>query len=90
MDLKYHAVQLGILFDISAAHEYVDCLAIKLAKMLDPRHKDTLARFCGEEEKANPPEKTKIRMDNFLKKKIEALHRVMFIHHLQFLPPLLL
>ena len=70
-----------------AAHEYVDCLAIKLAKMLDPRHKDTLARFCGEEEKVNPPEKTKIRMDNFLKKKIKALHRVVLIHHLELLPP---
>ena len=27
------------------AHDYVDCLAIKLAEMLDPGHKKTLARI---------------------------------------------
>ena len=46
-----------------------------------------MARFYGEKEKANPPEETKIRMDNFLKEKIEALHRVVLIHHLELFPP---
>ena len=57
-----------------AAHEWVDCLAIKLAEMLDSRHKNTLARFHDEKEKVNPPEQTKITIDNFLKEKIETLH----------------
>ena len=70
-----------------AAHEYVDCLATKLAEILDPRHKKTLTRIYGEKEKANPPEETKMTMDNFLKKEIEALHRVVLIHHLELLPP---
>ena len=70
-----------------AAHEYVDCLAIKLALLLDPRPKETLARIHGEEEKANPPEQTKMTMDNFVKKEIEALHKVVIIHHLELLPP---
>ena len=72
-----------------AAHECVDYLAIEPAEMLHLRHKRTLPITDGEKEK-NPPEETKMTMDNFLKKKIVALHRVMFIHHLQFLPPLLL
>ena len=70
-----------------AAHEYVDCLAIKLAEMLDPSHKRNLARIDGEKEKGNPPEQTKKKMDDFLKKKIDALHRVVLIHHLELLPP---
>ena len=70
-----------------AAHEWVDCLAIKLALLLDPRPKETLARIHGEEEKANPPEQTKMTMDNLLKKEIEALHKVVIIHHLELLPP---
>ena len=73
-----------------AAHECVDYLAIEPAEMLHLRHKRTLAITDGEKERENPPEETKMTMDNFLKKKIGALHRVMFIHHLQFLPPLLL
>ena len=70
-----------------AAHEYVDCLAIKLAEMLDPSHKRNLARIDGEKEKENHPEQTKKKMDDFLKKKIDALHRVVLIHHLELLPP---
>ena len=70
-----------------AAHEYVDCLAIKLAEMLDPSHKRNLARIDGEKEKGNPPEQNKKKMDDFLKKKIDALHRVVLIHHLELLPP---
>ena len=70
-----------------AAHEWVDCLAIKLAEMLDSRHKNTLARFHGEKEKANPPDQTKITMDNFLKEKIDVPHKAVLIHHLELLPP---
>ena len=70
-----------------AAHEWVDCLAIKLAEMLDPSHKRNLVRIDGEKEKGNPPEQTKKKMDDFLKKKIDALHRVVLIHHLELLPP---
>ena len=70
-----------------AAHECVDCLAIKLARLLDPRLKENLARIHGEKEKANPPQETKVTMDNLLKKEIEALHKVVLIHHLELLPP---
>ena len=48
-----------------AAHEWVDCLAIKLAQLLDPRHKRNLARIDGGKEKGNPPEETKKMMDYF-------------------------
>ena len=70
-----------------ALHEWVDCLAIKLAEVLDPKNEKTLARIDGEKEKANLPEKTKMTMDNLLKTKIEALHKVVLIHHLELLPP---
>ena len=69
-----------------AAHEWVDCLAIKLAEVLNPKNEKTLARIDGEKEKANLPEKTKMKMDNLLKTKIEALHKVVLIHHLERLP----
>ena len=70
-----------------AAHECVDCLATKLAELLDPRHKKSLARIDGENEKANPPNDTKLTMDKFLKEKIKDSHRVVLIHHLELLPP---
>ena len=70
-----------------ASHEWVDCLAIKLAEVLNPKNEKTLARIDGEKEKANLPEKTKMTMDNLLKTKIEALHKVVLIHHLELLPP---
>ena len=69
-----------------AAHEWVDCLAIKLAEVLDPKNEKTLAGIDGEKEKANLPEKTKMTMDNLLKTKIETLHKVVLIHHLELLP----
>ena len=46
-----------------------------------------MARFNGEKEKANPPQETKIRMDNSLKEKIVALYRVVLIHHFELIPP---
>ena len=70
-----------------AAHEHVDCLALKLAQMLDPRHKKNLTRIDGEKEKANPPNETKMTMDKEIKKGIEADHRVVLICHLELLPP---
>ncbi|XP_022789134.1 torsin-1A-interacting protein 2-like [Stylophora pistillata] len=70
-----------------AAHEWVDCLAIQLAEKLDPIHRRTLARIYGEKEKGNPPDTTKKTMDNFLKEKFAAGHRVALIHHLELLPP---
>ena len=70
-----------------AAHEWVDCLATKLAEKLDPQHTTTLARINGKEEKENPPEETKKMMDNLLKEKFAAGHRVAIIHHLELLPP---
>jgi len=33
------------------AHEWVDCLAIKLAEKLDPRHKRNLASIDGADQK---------------------------------------
>ncbi|PFX26500.1 Torsin-1A-interacting protein 1 [Stylophora pistillata] len=70
-----------------AAHEWLDCLAIKLTEKLDPRHKTTLAIIDSEKEKANPSETTKKKMDNFLKQKVVAGHRVILIRHLELLPP---
>ena len=70
-----------------AAHECVDCLAIKLAELLDPGHETNLARIDGEKERANLPDKSKLTMDNFLQKKIKDSHRVVLIHHLELLPP---
>ena len=69
-----------------AAHEWVDCLAIKLAEVLNPKNEKTLARIDGEKEKPNLPEKTKMTMDNLLKSEIEALHKVVLIYHLELLP----
>ncbi|PFX26507.1 Ubiquitin carboxyl-terminal hydrolase 20 [Stylophora pistillata] len=53
----------------------------------DPQHTTTLARINGKEEKENPPEETKKMMDNLLKEKFAAGHRVAIIHHLELLPP---
>ena len=69
------------------AHEWVDCLATKLAEMLDPRHKRYLARIDGGEEKEYPGDEIKKKMDNYLKKKFKEDHRVAVIHHLELLPP---
>jgi len=51
-----------------AAHEWVDCLATKLAEKLDPRHERNLARIDVAEQKRYPGEKAKKNMDDFLRK----------------------
>ncbi|KAJ7372314.1 hypothetical protein OS493_019758 [Desmophyllum pertusum] len=69
------------------AHDVVDCLAIKLAEKLDPRHKRNLAKIDGTEEKSYPADSSKRKMDDLLKDKFLAGHRVALIHHLELLPP---
>ncbi|XP_020627704.1 torsin-1A-interacting protein 2-like isoform X2 [Orbicella faveolata] len=69
------------------AHEWVDCLATKLAEKLDPRHKRNLARINGADEKGYPADQTKKKMDVYLKNKFREDHRVAVIYHLELLPP---
>ena len=69
------------------AHEWVDCLATKLAEKLDPKQKRNLAVIDGNLEKLYPADKTKKKMDEFLKEKFGAGHRVAIIYHLELLPP---
>jgi len=69
------------------AHEWVDCLATKLAEKLDPRHKRNLARIDGADEKGCPADQTKKKMDVYLKNKFLDDHRVAVIYHLELLPP---
>ena len=69
------------------AHEWVDCLAIKLAEKLDPGHKRNLAIIDGADEKEHPADKIKKKMDNYLKKKFQDDHMAAVIHHLELLPP---
>ena len=79
-----------LVFLLSApppAHEWVDCLATKLAEKLDPKQKRDLARIDGNKEKTNPADKTKKKMDELLKEKFRAGHRVALVHHLELLPP---
>ena len=68
------------------AHEWVDCLAIKLAEKLDPRHKRNLASIDGADQKKYPGDKVKKTMDDYLKEKFLDDHRVAVIHHLELLP----
>ena len=69
------------------AHEWVDCLATKLAEKLDPRHKRSLAKIDGADEKGYPADQIKKKMDVYLKEKFLRDHRVAVIHHLELLPP---
>jgi len=69
------------------AHEWVDCLAIKLAEMLGLKQKNNLARIDGADEKGYSGDKIKEKMDVYLKEKFEDGHRVAVIHHLELLPP---
>lgn len=69
------------------AHEWVDCLATKLAEKLDPERKRNLATIDGNQEKGNSADKTKEKMDEILEEKFKAGHRVALIHHLELLPP---
>ena len=70
-----------------AAHGVVDCLARKLAEVLDPRNKRTLATIDGTEEKHFAGEKAKKKMDELLINTFKAGHRAALIHHLELLPP---
>ena len=69
-----------------AAHGVVDCLARKLAEVLDPRNKRTLATIDGTKEKRFAGEKAKKKMDEPLINKFKAGHRAALIHHLELLP----
>ena len=68
------------------AHDIVDCFAKELAKLLDPKHKSSLARIDGESEKTNPGDQAKKTMDNLLITKFMNGHRVAVVHHLELLP----
>ena len=70
-----------------AAHDVVDCLATKLAQVLDPKHKRALAMIDGTEEKRYQGDKAKKKMDNLLIKKFKEGHRAALVHHLELLPP---
>ena len=69
-----------------AAHGVVDCLARKLAEVLDPRNKRTLATIDGTKEKRFAGEKAKKKMDELLINKFKAGNRAALIHHLELLP----
>ena len=69
------------------AHEWVDCLATKLAEKLDPERKRNLATIDGNQEKDNSADKTKEKMNEILEEKFKAGHRVALIHHLELLSP---
>ena len=69
------------------AHEWVDCLATKLAEKLDPNRKGNLATIDGNQENGNSADKTKEKMDEILEEKFKAGHKVAIIHHLELLPP---
>ena len=69
------------------AHEWVDCLATKLAEKLDPQRSRNLATIDGNQEKGNSADKTKEKMDEILEEKFKAGHKVALIHHLELLPP---
>lgn len=69
------------------AHEWVNCLATKLAEKLDPKQKRNLATIDGNQEKGNSADNTKEKMDEILEENFKAGHRVALIHHLELLPP---
>ncbi|XP_068689316.1 torsin-1A-interacting protein 2-like [Montipora foliosa] len=68
------------------AHDVVNCLATKLAEVLDPRNKRNLALVDGIKEKKSPGKDVKKAMDDLLMKKFEKGHRVALIQHLELLP----
>ena len=70
-----------------AAHSTVECFARKLAEALDPKHKRMLATIDGREEKKNPGEETKKKMDDLLITRFKKGHRAALVHHLELLPP---
>ena len=69
------------------AHDVVDCLATKLAEMLDPKHKKNLAMVDGTVERSKQGTEVKKKMDDLLKEKFGKGHRAALIHHLEHLPP---
>ena len=82
--------QRALVFLLGApppAYEWVDCLATKLAEKLDPKQERNLAVIDGTKEKIYPADEAKKRMDEFLKEKFGAGHRVAIIHRLELLPP---
>ncbi|XP_068689338.1 torsin-1A-interacting protein 1-like [Montipora foliosa] len=70
-----------------SAHDVVNCLATKLAELLDPRNKRNLAQVDGFKEKSNLGEEVKKAMDDLLEKKFKKGHRAALIQHLELLPP---
>ena len=69
------------------AHEWVDCLATKLAEMLDPRHKGNLTRIDGADKKGYPADQVEKEMNDYLDGRFNDDHRVAVIHRLELLPP---
>ena len=69
------------------AHDVVDCLATKLAEILDPKHKRNLAMVDGTVERSKEGTEVKKKMDDFLIAKFKKGHRAALIHHLELLPP---
>ena len=70
-----------------SAHEWVDCLATKLAEMLDPRHERNLARIDGADKKGYPADQVEKEMNAYLDGKFNDNHRVAVIRRLELLPP---
>ena len=69
------------------AHDVVDCLATKLAEMLDPKHKRNLAMVDGTVERSEQGTEVKKKMDDLLIEKFKQGHRAALIYHLEHLPP---
>lgn len=69
------------------AHAWVDCLATKLAEMLELKQKRNLAKINGTEAEGYPGDEFKEKMDVYLKEKFEDDHRVAVIFHLELLLP---
>ena len=69
-----------------SARDVVTCMLKKLAQVFDPNHKGNFT-IDGLEEMNNPWEKVKRKIDDSLKEKFEAGHKVALVNHLELFPP---
>ena len=68
-----------------SACDVVTCMVKKLAQVFDPNHKGDFT-IDGSEEVNNPWEKVKRKIDDSLKEKFEAGHKVALVNHLELFP----
>ena len=68
-----------------SARDVVTCMVKKLAQVFDPNHKGDFT-IDGLEEMNNPWEKVKRKIDDSLKEKFEAGHKVALVNHLELFP----